>query len=352
MYLKSTGNISPQRTFGNNFPPGEAQEYTGNWLSCIEPDYREFIDVKSIRRMSRIIKMGVAAGMSCLKEAGISSPDAIITGTAYGCLQDTEVFLTKMVENNEELLTPTAFIQSTHNTVGAQIALMVGCHGYNNTFVHRGFSFETALLDAKLQLEETEINNVLVGGLDEITESSHAILNRMGIYRQGPVSNLDLFSVPSKGTIAGEGAAFFLVTARPSGNDYARLEAVQTFYKPIDEDEIRRTILDFLSSSSYGINDIDLLIEGRNGDFRGDGLYDRLARTLFQSTQSIPYKHLCGEYPTSSAFALWLACVILKSGQPFVSGKQEKAGAKPVKRILIYNEVQNIHHSLFLVTAC
>ena len=97
--------------------------------------------------MSRIIKMGVRR-MECLKEAGVENPGAIITGTAYGCLADTESFLTKMVENKEELLTPTAFIQSTHNTVGAQIALMLKCHNYNNTFVHRGFSFENALLDA------------------------------------------------------------------------------------------------------------------------------------------------------------------------------------------------------------
>ena len=93
--------------------------------------------------MSRIIRMGVAAAMECLQEADVKKPDAIITGTAYGCLEDTGLFLAKMVENNEEMLTPTAFIQSTHNTVGAQVALMLSCHHYNNTFVHRGFSFES-----------------------------------------------------------------------------------------------------------------------------------------------------------------------------------------------------------------
>ncbi len=46
-------------------------------------------------------------------------PGAIITGTALGCLEDTVTFLTRMIELNEELLPPTAFIQSTHNTVAA-----------------------------------------------------------------------------------------------------------------------------------------------------------------------------------------------------------------------------------------
>ena len=52
-------------------------------------------------------------------------PDAIITGTGLGCLEDTEKFLTAMVTNKEEFLTPTSFIQSTHNTVSAQIALLL-----------------------------------------------------------------------------------------------------------------------------------------------------------------------------------------------------------------------------------
>src|SRR6185369_6984851 len=156
-------------------------------------DYKAFIDVRQIRRMSRIIKMGVAAAMECLGEAGIEVPDAIVTGTAYGCLEDTGIFLSKMVEQREELLAPTAFIQSTHNTVGAQIALMLHCNGYNNVFVHRGFSFESALLDAMLLLNEQEADNILVGGIDETTTTSHTIMSRFGLYKREPLSNLKLF---------------------------------------------------------------------------------------------------------------------------------------------------------------
>src|SRR5436305_174656 len=170
--------------------------------------------------MSRIIKMGVATAMECLNEAGINIPDAIVTGTAYGCLEDTGVFLSKMVEQHEELLTPTSFIQSTHNTVGAQIALMLRCTGYNNVFVHRALSFESALLDAMLLIKEQEANNVLVGGVDEITDISHSILTRFGLYKRKPVSNLGLFKTSSKGTIAGEGASFFLLTREASPGNY------------------------------------------------------------------------------------------------------------------------------------
>jgi len=302
--------------------------------------------------MSRIIRMGVAAAMECLQEAGIKQPGAIITGTAYGCLEDTGLFLTKMIEYNEELLTPTAFIQSTHNTIGAQIGLMLQCNNYNNTFVHRGFSFENALLDGMMLLKENEVDTVLLGAVDEITDISHTILNRMGLYKQEPVLNTALFKSGSKGTIAGEGASFFLLANEPSSADYAKLVGLKTFYKPRGAKEIEEHILSFLDTHSVPLKDIDLVITGRNGDNGLDEIFDQLQQSIFSKNNLINYKHLCGEYPTSSAFALWVAVNIIKTGKVppalgYKGSKENKIG-----KILVYNHYQNIHHSLILVSAC
>ena len=349
MYIRATGNISPQLSFSQLLE--QPAVYHGNRLACIEPDYAKLIDAKMIRRMSRIIKIGVAAAIECLKESDVPMPGAIITGTAYGCLADTDLFLTKMVENREELLTPTSFIQSTHNTVGAQIALLLKCHNYNNTFVHRGFSFESALLDAVTFIKDQLAKDVLVGAVDEITNTSHIILSRFGLYKNNLTSNLDLFKTESKGTIAGEGAAFFLLADQPSGKDYAELKALHTFYKPVDFAETEKNIKSFLSSQSVSINDIDLVICGRNGDIKNDRVYQELQQLLFANKTQIDYKHLCGEYPTSSAFALWLAANILKSAKvPDVFEK--KYSSEKLKSILIYNHYRNIHHSLYLLCAC
>jgi len=351
-YIRATANISAQNTFEGYQALSEPIAYTNNRLSCVEPDYKEFIDPKMLRRMSRIIKMGVTAAMKCLQEANIKMPDAIITGTAYGCMDDTGTFLSKMIEFNEEMLSPTAFIQSTHNTVGAQIALMLQCHNYNNTFVHRGFSFESALIDAKMLLHEGTANNVLVGGLDEITGYSHVILSRFNIYRSGPVSNINLFKTSSKGTIAGEGATFFLLSGDSSVNNYARLDAIHTFYKPSNIAEIEQNISAFLTVNSIGIDEIDLVITGRNGDAKGDAIYQQLNNSVFKDLPAANYKHLCGEYPTASSFALWLAANILKTGTVHPVLLEKHKDEKEIKRILVYNHYQNTHHSLYLVSAC
>ncbi len=349
-FIRSTGNISPQKTFGKGPLLQELVEQTGNRLRCTEPDYLKYIDAKFIRRMSRIIKMGTASAMECLQEAGVINPDAIVMGTAYGCLDDTGIFLKKLVEQNEEMLTPTAFIQSTHNTIGAQIALLLQCHNYNNTFVHRGFSFESALLDAIMLLEENAATTVLTGAADEITDYSHAILSRFGLYKNGTIANTALYNSESKGTIAGEGAAFFLLSNQSSANDYAALDALHTFYKPENGDVIEGEVLNFLKTNSLSPADIDLVIMGNNGDAKEDAVYKKLQENIFKANTSIPYKYLCGEYPTSTAFALWLATSIIKNGKlPLTINIPSP---QKIKRILIYNHYLGIHHSLMLISAC
>ena len=352
IYIRGTGNISPQITYGDVPFLNEAVEYCDNRLTCIEPDYKDVIDPKMIRRMSRIIKMGVASASVCLKDAEVEIPGAIVTGTAYGCLQDTDVFLTKMIEQNEELLTPTSFIQSTHNTIGAQIGLLLKSNNYNNTFVHRGFSFESALLDSIMYLKENSASTVLTGAIDEITDNSHAILSRFGLYKNENVSNCNLYKTSSKGTIAGEGAAFFLLANESSANDYAELNGVYTFYKPEDFKEIEKNISSFFASQLITIDDIDLVITGKNGNIKDDKVYTDLQKTVFNNIQLAHYKNLSGEYPTSAAFALWLAINIIKSRSVPAILSMENNSEKRIKKILIYNHYQNIHHSLFLISAC
>ncbi|MDB5149722.1 MAG: beta-ketoacyl synthase [Mucilaginibacter sp.] len=352
VYIRSATAISPQGTYNNCQFLNELAEYRGSRLTCIEPDYNELIDPKFIRRMSRIIKMSVGSALACLKDAEVTNPDAIVTGTAYGCLEDTGIFLTNMVEHNEEPITPMAFVQSTHNTIGAQIALLIKCNCYNNTFVSGGASFENALLDAMLLLLEKDTANVLVGGMDEITDMSHTVLSRMGLYKGNPVSNLNLFKLNSKGTIGGEGAAFFLLENTPSENNLAHINAVTTFYKPADLTETAQHIKSFLTTQSIDCSDIDLLIIGNNGDIKNDETYTRLEQSLFKGIPSANYKNLCGEYPTSTAFALWMGANIIKTNNiPAILNHKGKV-KKKINKVLIYNHYQNIYHSLILISSC
>lgn len=278
--------------------------------------------------------MGVATAMDTLQQAGIKEPSAILTGTAYGCLEDTGIFLKRLVENKEEMLTPTAFIQSTHNTVGAQVALLLKCHAYNNTYVQRAHSFEAALLDAWLLLKEDPAAAVLVGAADETTNDSFAILERFGLFRQ---------------VSSGEGACYFAVASTPKTGAYAHVAALKTLLHP-GELKVENAIRDMLSENDLQPGSIDLVLSGRTAADNEDVFYGMVEKAIFSSTPIGYYKTLCGEYPTASAFALWLAANILKQQTVPEVLVPQYTGAP--KNILIYTKDQLGYHSLMLLAAC
>lgn len=188
------------------------------------PDIKELIpDAGLRRRMSRVLKYAVAAAVECaggIKETG--ELDAVITATGLGCLTDSERFLRNMIADNEQLLNPTPFIQSTFNTVGGQIALLRHNHCYNVTYVNRNHSFEDAVLDALMRIADAESRRILVGAFDEQTPSQCRIMERMGFR--------------TKGTCC-EGAVFMTFTAEPSEYSRAELACLDFLSQPITEEE-------------------------------------------------------------------------------------------------------------------
>jgi 3-oxoacyl-[acyl-carrier-protein] synthase II len=349
VYINGIGNISPQKSWGESTLLQKPLSYTGDKLSCLEPDYAQFIDARYIRRMSRVIKMGVASAIMAMKEAEISLPDGIITGTGYGCLEDTGIFLTKMITNNEEALNPTPFIQSTHNTIGSQIALLLQCQSYNQTYSQSGLSFENALLDALLQLSGSPRQSLLVGGIDEITPLSHSVQNRFGIFRKNSLGSLDFLKTSGQGTLNGEGSAFFVLSAQKNEKTKVCIEAVTTFYKP-DTGRLHKSVGDFLRDHSIDKNETDLVLWGKSGG-RHDQVLNDLDETFFPESSAATFKNLCGEYPVASAFAVGLATEIMKYDHVPECISIRNRG-RSVKNVLIFNQYFGSYYSLIYLRAC
>ncbi len=360
-YINGTGLISPQQTADSQLFLPEVMDYTADFLSCINPNYKEFLNPIARRRMSRLIKMGITSAKLAMLDAkmlpspseeglGVGSlPDAIITGTGLGSVEDTEKILSGMIAG-EELMNPTPFIQSTYNTISSQIAITLKCHHYNSTYVHRAFSFESALQDALLQFEEGMANSALVSGIDEMTENHLNIIRKTGHWKMEPVNNLSILASKTPGAQAGEGAASFLLENNLSSSTYAILKGVQTIYKPANSIQVENHIERFLSGHGLTTDDIDAVILGYNGDVEYDSIYDKLGVSIFQTQQQLWYKHLCGEYYTSTGFALWLAANILKHSMIPAVVKFNNHHSKRLKNILIYNQYLNINHSLMLLS--
>ena len=183
-YINGLGCISDQETFDTIFLEKAEINENDTVFALKIPVYKDFISPVAIRRMAKGVKNGIVASALAMKEAKVSTVDAIITGTGMGCIEDSEKFLKAIIVNKEQFLTPTSFIQSTHNTVGAQIALGLQCKAYNLTYVNASVSFESALLDAKIKIEEEEANTILVGGIDENADYTTSLFRLAGFIKK------------------------------------------------------------------------------------------------------------------------------------------------------------------------
>ncbi|SIT05744.1 3-oxoacyl-(acyl-carrier-protein) synthase [Zobellia uliginosa] len=351
VYINSVGSVSAQKTFDNSEFLNEITEYNASTVPVIAPNYKEYIPPAAARRMARGIKMSTVSSKNALTEAGIENIDAIIVGTGLGCIGDSERFVSDIIKNDEQFLTPTRFIQSSHNTVAGQIALGLGCKGHNFTFVHSAVSFESSLIDAKMMIENDEAGTVLVGGVDELVDHHVETHRLIGHIKKEPVASQELLQSKTEGMVMGEGAHFFVLSNQKAPSCYAELLAVKTF-NTLSKERLEENVLAFLERQQLGIDDIDLAILGNNGDVNFDPYYDQLGTSLFKDTPQAYYKHLSGEFDTATGFAFWLANKIIKTQTlPEVVQLNAIVPAK-LETILIYNQYRGENHSLTLIRKC
>lgn len=312
LYIDSTGIVcGAGYNTDENFLVAQP-DYETDILPGIEPDYKQYIPLMQLRRMSKGVRMSIGAAKICMSGAGIDKPDAIAVGTSLGCVHDSGVFLSKMVYQDEEMLTPTSFIQSTHNTVAGQIALLYGCTGPNLTYTHRGHSFEHTMISAALYLGEHPGKHVLAGGVEEVTDLSSAVLKRAQIYTKSDVTPGKVLNEYGQGSIGGEGSCFFMVSDKPAGDKRICIRDIAVFKG--NAEEAKEKVQQFLQYNSLDATNTDLAIVGINGDIKSKDFYEAMRNDVFKGIPQAAFKHLCGEYATSSSFALgMLADAVMKN---------------------------------------
>ena len=338
IYIQSVSQISVQKPltdewFENPILPKEA------FAQSIEPDYKQFIPPAESRRMGRLIKRAITTSLSALEKGGCEMPDAIISGTGLGCIENTEKFLNAVIDNDEECLPPTAFMQSTHNTISSQIAIRLHCHGYNSTYSNQGTSFDSALLDAFMQLQLGQVRTALVGGHDEMTPDYFNMLSKINYWRKEDV-NVDLMRQCDKeiNSFSGSCSLSMLIGTDQTENALCRLDGIEIFHSP-NPSQIRESVVRMLGDNNLNLSDVDAVVASYSGNPNVDysiGLY------LTQAMPEFPviwYKHLFGESFCSSAFGMYVAamCLHRRLITKQLLYNQDVAEIKNPKHILVFN---------------
>ncbi len=352
LYIISSSCISPQNTFDDvSFLDGkEIFDAKENVFSCIEPDYKRFVNPVQIRRMSRALKMGFSTAIDCLRKSSVKEVDAIIVGTGKGCLVDTESFLHSIRDYHETALNPTHFIHSTYNQLNGMIALDQKINSYNVTYAHRGFSFEHTLIDASLLIDEGEASHALVGSFDEMTAEHFFVKQIWGYWKKEIIDSKTLLLSDTPGTIAGEGSAFFVLGNERTEENQVSILSIQTLYRPSDEDLLHR-IQHVLLGHNIELESIDLLMLGNNGDINQLNR-NELLTNVFPDATPLFFKHLCGEYDTANHFGFWLLVqVLMQQKIPEILYhplSKKRFSKEKIKYALLYNNYFECNQSLIL----
>lgn len=296
-----------------------------------------------LRRMSKAVKMGVGTGLPLLKSNDV---EGIIIGTANGGMEDCIKFLNQIVDYDEGLLTPANFVQGTPNAIAGLQSLLTQNRGYNATHVHQGLAFENALLDAQMMVADNPGKNFLVGGVDEISTYNYNIDWLAGWYDKAK-SNDQLFESDTAGTIAGEGAAMFIVNDQADGA-WSRLDRTDFFHSE-DAGAVLERFKSFIGEF-VPITDNMIFLTGENGDARQLPLYIDCEKAFNSAIPVARFKHLTGEYPTASSFALWLACYALQQQSLPRHFYKNEHNLTVIDRVVVYNQYQGKQHSFILIS--
>jgi 3-oxoacyl-[acyl-carrier-protein] synthase II len=272
-------------------PDPECQSWLDNLTDEVGkltlPDFKQYIDPKKLRRMSKLMRMTLTCANCCVSDMKDLELKGIVVATGLGCLDDTRKFLVEFSQH--EVASPTAFIHSTHNTIAGQLGLLLQSHAYNITHANTGACFENALLDAFI--EDIGQNEwILVGGVDEQIDW---------------LENLRIQFADFESLNLGSGCTFLGMSTQKT-EDSVRIVDVNSFIIS-EQMSAREHVRLFLEKNDIKADSLDLVLTNSNQPF-----------TDLQDIEKQYYQNHCGSYFTNSTFGMEYAVQRIRSGDKMV----------------------------------
>jgi len=315
LYLTAATQISMQEPLSEQWLESPIT-YEEPYVRSLDPDFKQWLSAGESRRMGKLLKRALASALTAMQQSGVELPDAIITGTGLGCIENTELLLSHLCFEGEENCKPTPFMQSTHNTISSLVSIHTKCHGYNATYAHKEASFDGALEDAWTQMQLGRIRTALVGGQDEMTPDFFQMLCKTGVFG-------------NPGQVAGETAVSIMMSCEPAASALCRLTAVKRMYRPTAAE---------LAAEAKAIGAVDAVMTSVAGN--ADTQKVARAASLFPDTPLLQFKNLFGDSFTSSGLGVYAAAHILHRQQlpeAMLIAGYEKPQA--LRRLLVLNDI-------------
>src|SRR5690606_23741314 len=142
-------------------------------------------------------------------------------------------------------------------------------------------------------------------------------------------------------------AAFFTLTGK-NDNALCSVPALKML-QDAHPAEVIEAVNNLLAAQGLTLADIDVLLCGMSGDVNHRAVYDELLKNADEATSVAAFKHLCGEYDTSSGFAIWLATKLFETQHLPEVLAVRKGSRKGIRNILLVNHYILNSHSVILL---
>jgi len=209
------------------FDTGAVTSHRGAEVRDFSP--RDFISVKSLRRMDKTSLMTTASARLALEDAGIAVTNenrdriGILLGTAFGSTDITLQFANTLIGEGPSSVNPIIVPNTVMNAPAGHASIELGFRGVNTTVTHFAVSAETAIAYAVSELRRGVADVMLTGGVDILSKFYYEALSKFrGLSPDdGKKEEARPFDVERNGYIAGEGCGILcletLASARKRG---------------------------------------------------------------------------------------------------------------------------------------
>lgn len=262
-------------------------------LNCLG----ENLPPREVRRMKRLQRMTLSLATAASGNVEGEKPASIFFGTGWGALSETNDFLSKLFESDEQYTSPTDFVGSVHNAPAGLAAIWLKSTGPNITASGGDYSFEEALLCASLVSRAVD-GPILVMGADEYHPTLSPLFDS---------------SFVAGGSVPADGGGALLL--RPFEGD-SGLRLRPAFHARGCGRGVIPSLVERLGGGARITESFGALFIGIPASLRAQGeaqLHEFLSLSGF-SGPLVDYRRFTGEFASASAVATVLAVESVRSG--------------------------------------
>ena len=313
------------------------------------------------RKLDNLSKMQCISGMQALANAGITITEendknvGIVVGTSEGALSTCCSFQENIVEKGNENGSAFNFPNTVYNAAGGYLSICSGIKGYNVT-VTNGAQAGLQSVAYAVDVLRNDVNDViLTTGIDENTEISTELFNKVGIVSDG-------INVPFEGnkkgfTLSDGAVSLILENAKKADERGAKTYAYVTGYgmahKSVRYAEIDGTdfalevaINEALKDAGLTIADIDAVESFANGYKNIDDVELNVLSKVFgnklENTPLFATKENIGEARAAGAMVQVMDAALLIDGSLSHDKAYYIENGKALKKDYNKKELKNI----------